>query len=52
MSGAVAPDVVLAPAVHTDEDEVMQGRDLHAIFRLWDEKHSTPQYDPVRILTR
>lgn len=39
-----------APA--SEEDAALQGRDLQAIFRLWEEKHSTPGFDPVQILTR
>lgn len=36
----------------TDEDAALQGRDLQAIFRLWEEKHQTTGFDPVPILTR
>lgn len=34
------------------DETALQGRDLPAIFRLWEEKHSTPGFDPVPILTR
>lgn len=36
----------------TERDAVLQGTDLHAIFKLWEEKHSTPLFDPVHIITR
>lgn len=39
-------------AAPADEDAILHGRDLPAIFRLWEEKHSTPGFDPVTILTR
>lgn len=39
-------------AVAADDDAALQGRDLHAIFRLWEEKHTTTGFDPVPILTR
>lgn len=39
-------------AAPAEEETVLQGRDLPAIFRLWEEKHSTPGFDPVIILTR
>lgn len=35
-----------------DEEAVLQGRDLQAIFQLWEKKHSTPGFDPETILTR
>lgn len=35
-----------------DEETTLQSRDLQAIFRLWEEKHSAPGFDPVIILTR
>lgn len=37
---------------NADEEAILQGRELQAIFRLWEEKHSTPGFDPVTILTR
>lgn len=39
-------------AAPNEEETVLQGRDLPAIFRLWEEKHLTSGYDPVPILTR
>lgn len=35
-----------------DDEAALQGRDLPAIFRLWEEKLQTPGFDPVPILTR
>lgn len=35
-----------------DRDGVLQGTDLHAIFKLWEEKHNVPMFDPVQIITR
>lgn len=35
-----------------ERDVVLQGTDLPAIFKLWEEKHSTPMFDPVQIITR
>ncbi|GAB0088705.1 Protein mahjong [Sergentomyia squamirostris] len=35
-----------------DQDTVLQGRDLPQIFRLWEERHATPGFDPSPILTR
>lgn len=46
---------VLEAEAETDASNVLKGRDLHAIFRLWEETHSvaTPNgFDPVFILTR
>ncbi|KAJ6646016.1 Protein mahjong, partial [Pseudolycoriella hygida] len=41
------------PAGSVNEREgVLQGTDLHAIFKLWEEKHSTPMFDPHLIITR
>lgn len=39
-------------AAPAEEETVLQGRDMPAIFRLWEEKHSTPGFDSVAILTR
>ncbi|XP_055715205.1 protein mahjong isoform X2 [Phlebotomus papatasi] len=35
-----------------NQDTVLQGRDLSLIFRLWEERHATPGFDPSPILTR
>ncbi|XP_055695388.1 protein mahjong isoform X2 [Lutzomyia longipalpis] len=35
-----------------DQDTVLQGRDLHLMFRFWEERHATPGFDPCPILTR
>lgn len=39
-------------ASNVDEDAILQGRDLQAIFQLWERKHLTPGFDPEIILTR
>lgn len=61
-SGADSPDE--APAEEEEEAEmpvldaevessnVLKDRDLHAIFRLWEETHVNSGFDPVPILTR
>lgn len=46
------PPSPAAPPPPTDTDAALNGRNLHAIFQLWEEKHSTPGYDPVNVLTR
>lgn len=35
-----------------DPQIILQGRDLHKILQLWEEKHSTSGYDPEPIVTR
>lgn len=35
-----------------EDEAALQGRDLPAIFRLWEERSSVPGFDPVPILTR
>lgn len=45
-------DVAEPVAVLPDPDAALKGRDLPALFRLWEDKHSIPGYDPVFILTR
>lgn len=40
------------PAGNVNERDAVLGTDLHAIFKLWEEKHSTPLFDPVHIITR
>lgn len=59
-SGAESPDEA-APEdeaampvleAEVDSSNVLKGRDLHAIFRLWEETHVTSGFDPVFILTR
>lgn len=35
-----------------DSETILNGKDLPAIFKLWEEKHSTSGYDPVHVLTR
>lgn len=43
----------MAAAVENAEQEVnVQSLDLTGIFRLWEEKHTAPGYDPVPILSR
>lgn len=62
-SGADSPDEEAAPEEEAEEampvleaevesSNALKGRDLHAIFRLWEETHSTSGFDPVFILTR
>lgn len=63
-SGADSPDEVVpeeeaaeaamppAQEAEADSSNVLKGRDLHAIFRLWEETHVTAGFDPVFILTR
>uniref|UniRef100_A0A336LYJ1 CSON005995 protein n=1 Tax=Culicoides sonorensis TaxID=179676 RepID=A0A336LYJ1_CULSO len=35
-----------------DQNVILNGRDLHKILQLWEEKHSTAGYDPEPIVTR
>lgn len=35
-----------------EPESALNGRDLLAIFRLWEEQHGAPGYDPVPVLTR
>lgn len=59
-SGADSPDEAAAdddaamPVLESEAEPVnaLKGRDLHAIFRLWEETHVTAGFDPVFILTR
>lgn len=39
-------------STNADEEAILQGRDLPAIFQLWERKHSAPGFDPEIILTR
>ena len=39
-------------AIPLDQNEVLTGSNLSQIFQLWEEKHSTPGYDPEPIVTR
>lgn len=39
-------------AAPLSEHPALQGRDLHEILRLWEEKHSTSGFDPEPIVTR
>ncbi|XP_059622089.1 protein mahjong isoform X2 [Phlebotomus argentipes] len=36
----------------TEQDNALLGRDLHLIFRLWEDTHTSPGFDPSPILTR
>lgn len=44
--------IMAGPNDQQPQDIPLKDRDLHSIFRLWEEQHSTPHYDPVPILTR
>lgn len=39
-------------ATIADEEAVLQGRDLQAIFQLWERKHTVAGFDPEPYLTR
>lgn len=39
-------------AANVDEETILQGRDLQAIFQLWEKKHSASGFDPEAIITR
>lgn len=34
------------------DEEILQGRDLQAIFQLWERKHTVAGFDPEPYLTR
>lgn len=38
--------------VSIDQDMALQGKDLLNIFRVWEEKHQTPGFDPVPFVVR
>lgn len=49
---APPPAAAAGGAAVPDADAALKGRDLHPIFRLWEDTHSTTGFDPVPILTR
>lgn len=49
---AAAENEAAAAAAVPDAESALKGRDLHPIFRLWEDTHSISGFDPVPILTR
>lgn len=35
-----------------DQETALQGKDLQVIFKVWEEKHQTPGFDPTPFIVR
>ena len=42
----------MSSQVETEQARINEERDLHELFRIWEQRYTTPNYDPEPIVRR